>query len=215
MKKAIGFIVLAAGQSQRLGQNKLLLPIKNAANASKTKPMLLHIVQQLTPFDVPVLVVSRQHDTQVQQLLNKHQIPHVATPASEQGMAHSLAFGIQQAAAWDGWLICLADMPSIQADSYQHMLHAMQENDLAVPVYQHRYGHPVGFSKMFYAELIGLQGDQGARALLRRHQHLLTEVSCSDPGILWDIDTAQDLAQLQSDPQGLILPHPFQLSPQE
>ncbi|HEX4975264.1 MAG TPA: nucleotidyltransferase family protein [Pseudomonadales bacterium] len=214
MKKTIGFIVLAAGQSRRFGQNKLLFPIKSSPTDNDTRPMLLHIVQRLSLFDVPILVVNRQNDTQVQQLLNEHQIPHVATPVSEQGMAHSLAFGIEQAAAWDGWLICLADMPCIQPDSYQRMLHAMQEFSLAVPIYQHHCGHPVGFSNMFYAELLSLQGDQGARALLTRHQNLLTHVPCPDPGILWDIDTAQDLAQLQSDPQGLILP-PFKLSPQE
>lgn len=215
MKKTIGFIILAAGQSQRLGQNKLLLPIISPATNDNTQPMLLHIVQQLTPLNAPVLVVTRQHDTGVQQLLDRHHIPHVSTPASQQGMGHSLAFGIQQAADWDGWLICLADMPCIQADSYQRMLNAMQDHALAVPVYQHAYGHPVGFSKVFYPELLRLQGDQGARLLLTRHKDILVQVPCPDPGILFDIDSPPDLAKLQAACGALILPPTFQTNTQE
>ena len=62
------------------------------------------------------------------------------------------------------------------------------------PVYRDERGHPVGFDKQFCDELLQLQGDSGARAILLRHPDLLQTIAVEDPGVLWDIDHEADLA---------------------
>jgi molybdenum cofactor cytidylyltransferase len=65
---------------------------------------------------------------------------------------------------------------------------------IAAPVDEHgRRGHPVGFSRALRAELVALDGDEGARALLARHSSSITKVPVEDPGIFVDIDTRDDM----------------------
>jgi len=54
-------------------------------------------------------------------------------------------------------------------------------------------GHPVGFGRSYLAELLTLQGDEGARSIIARHPGELEIVECDDSAILRDIDTAADL----------------------
>jgi molybdenum cofactor cytidylyltransferase len=63
--------------------------------------------------------------------------------------------------------------------------------DIAAPVYQGRRGNPVGFSRRHLTQLLGLDGDQGARNLLMRHP--VTEVPVDDAGVIRDIDELSDL----------------------
>lgn len=206
MKKSIGFIVLAAGQSRRFGSNKLLLPVQSSPANDDAQPMIVYIAKKLRSLSPRVLVVSRLEDSVLHQTLDTHQIAHVSSPTSTQGMGHSLAFGIQQTADWDGWLICLGDMPMIQTNTYQCMMTALEHHTLVAPVYQGEMGKPVGFAKCFYQELIQLQGDQGARSLLNNHSTQLHRVTSNDPGILLDIDQPEHLERLKSIAAPVILP---------
>ena len=54
-------------------------------------------------------------------------------------------------------------------------------------------GHPVGFGAAVRDELLALDGDTGARALLERHAEDVRVVDCSDPGVIYDIDRKSDL----------------------
>jgi molybdenum cofactor cytidylyltransferase len=91
-----------------------------------------------------------------------------------------------------GWIIGLADMPYVTSATVAALRDALAAGAaIAVPLYQGRRGNPVGFSGLHLAELLALQGDRGARALLAAHP--VTEVAVDDPGILRDIDTAADL----------------------
>lgn len=208
MRKSIGFIVLAAGQSRRFGSNKLLLPVQSSPANDDVEPMIVYIAKKLRSLSHRVLVVCRQEDSALHQTLDKHQIAHVSSPTSAQGMGHSLAFGIQQSADWDGWLICLGDMPLIQTQTYQSMMTALEHHTLVAPVYQGEMGKPVGFAKCFYQDLITLQGDQGARVLLNKYRKQLHYITSNDPGIVLDIDQPEHLERLKSIAYPIILP-PF------
>ena len=66
----------------------------------------------------------------------------------------------------------------------------------AAPCYGARRGHPVGFSAQLRSQLLALDGDTGARAILQRLSDRLVRVAVDDPGILVDIDRPEDLAAL-------------------
>jgi molybdenum cofactor cytidylyltransferase len=63
---------------------------------------------------------------------------------------------------------------------------------IAVPAYRDERGHPVGFGSRYRAELLGLEGDEGARSVVRSHSQDVEIIDCEDPGILRDIDTPDD-----------------------
>ncbi len=92
-----------------------------------------------------------------------------------------------------GWVIALADMPFVQAESIAAIVQALNNGaGIAVPTYQGRRGNPVGFSRQYLPQLLALTGDQGARSLFKIFP--VTEVAVNDAGILRDIDVPDDLA---------------------
>ena len=64
---------------------------------------------------------------------------------------------------------------------------------LAAPVQAGRRGHPVGFGREYYGELVALTGDTGARHILERDRSRIVLVPVDDPGILLDIDKPGDI----------------------
>jgi len=111
------------------------------------------------------------------------------------GMSASLMCGVRQAADAAGWIIALADMPFVQSTTYSALLAALHDRaELAVPTYAGQRGNPVAFSRQHRNALLQLSGDRGARQLLQ--QYPVLEIAVNDPGILRDIDTRADLAQV-------------------
>ncbi len=108
------------------------------------------------------------------------------------GMAASLIAGLKNTLEADAWVIALADMPHVKVGTIEALVAALQEGaEIVQPYCKGKGGNPVGFSRRHLAQLLGLEGDQGARALLERHG--VTRVEVDDEGIFRDIDTLSDL----------------------
>jgi molybdenum cofactor cytidylyltransferase len=109
-----------------------------------------------------------------------------------EGSGSSIASAVQASADADGWIICLADMPAIEASTIAAVRQALLDGHSCVaPHYRGQRGHPVGFGAACGAELAALAGDEGARSVLQRHPPFRVDVD--DPGILFDVDRAADL----------------------
>jgi len=113
------------------------------------------------------------------------------------GMGHSIAAGVGASGDADGWLIMPADMPLLRPSSMVAVAKAIEQFPVAYAQYRGRQGHPVGFSAELYSELVGLQGDEGARRLVARYP--AQAVDLDDPGVLIDVDTVEDLARVQDE----------------
>jgi molybdenum cofactor cytidylyltransferase len=112
------------------------------------------------------------------------------------GMGASLAHGVAQRRSADGWIIALADMPSIKAATIEAIARELQAGrELVAPAYKGRRGHPVGLGKRFSAQLLALGGDAGARDIIAAHKDDLVLIECDDPGVLQDIDRREDLTK--------------------
>ena len=85
-------------------------------------------------------------------------------------------------------------MPRVRPQTAHSLKYALEQGaGIAAPVYQGQRGNPVGFSRQYLPQLLALQGDQGARSILR--QYPVQQVVVDDAGILQDIDTPADLHQ--------------------
>ena len=80
------------------------------------------------------------------------------------------------------------------ADAIGRIATALQEGALiAAPVHGGERGHPVGFGAQLRDELLALDGDNGARAVLERHRRDVRLIACDSPGVLFDVDRRSDL----------------------
>lgn len=187
---ALAAIVLAAGRSTRMQtRNKLLLPWKG-------KRILQVVVETLlsVPFAQLLVVVGHQRE-EVQALLAGYPVQIVYNPRYAEGLSTSLRRGVEEAGAQvEGYLFALGDMPQVAPQTLLHLCRSFSlhgPNAIAVPTFQGRRGNPVVFGNQYRAELLQLDGDQGARPLVQKHAPSVVEVPVDDPGILVDVDTPQ------------------------
>ncbi len=182
-------ILLAAGQSKRFGHaDKLLQPLSNGL------PLITQTVRtMLTVLDTVMVVVPPEHEA-LAKLLNDEAVHLTINPEAIIGMGNSLACGVTATSDALGWIICLADMPWIQATTLNKVMTALQDGHaLVAPRYQNLRGHPVGFGREYRETLMNLQGDVGARSVVKQHKAQLQYLDVNDPGILLDVDTPADL----------------------
>ncbi|HEY9027904.1 MAG TPA: nucleotidyltransferase family protein [Burkholderiaceae bacterium] len=111
------------------------------------------------------------------------------------GMGDSIAAGVSIHASATGWLVLPADMPLVKPSSLRAVADALDQQPIAFAQHRGRRGHPVGFAAELFSELVMLKGDEGARRLLARYPTAAVELD--DPGVLFDIDTVDDLAVAQ------------------
>jgi molybdenum cofactor cytidylyltransferase len=112
-------------------------------------------------------------------------------------MGHSLAAGVAYHGQAQGWIVALADMPNILPQTIRSVTYELFERGgIVVPYFRSERGHPVGFSAAFREELLTLQGDSGARAILQAHPQAIHRLEVDDSGVLQDIDTPQDLQRV-------------------
>jgi molybdenum cofactor cytidylyltransferase len=140
-----------------------------------------------------VIAVLRQDQHCLATLLSAAGCEIVLCPEADQGMGHSLATGVRAAADAAGWLVALGDMPRIATASHRAVAACLEAGaSLAATQYRSRRGHPVGFSRIWFAELAALSGDRGGRTILEQHRQQLILCPVDDPGVILDIDYRAD-----------------------
>ena len=190
-----GAVILAAGQSRRMGPiNKLLQDIDG-------KSMVRHVVEAVVASQAADIVVTTGHEReQVIKNLSGQNIRFVENPDFAEGLSASLKAGVGVLdEAIDGFLVCLGDMPGITSALLDKMMAAFdpdQERLIIVPVFQGKRGNPVLFSSRFREVMDELGGDLGAKYLIGRNEDVVFELE-ADEFILQDIDTPEALASFR------------------
>jgi molybdenum cofactor cytidylyltransferase len=190
----IAAIVLAAGQSRRMGRaNKLLADIQG-------KPMVAHTVDALLASHArPVVVVTGHEADSVTAALSNRDLQFVHNPLYADGLSTSLRAGLAALPAdIDAALICLGDMPRVGPAILDRLIAAynpVEGRAICVPTAHGRRGNPVLWDRRFFAEMQELAGDVGARHLIGAHADLVCEVPMDETGVLLDIDTPEALAE--------------------
>jgi len=187
--KLIVGVLLAAGSGSRFGGEKLLHPLEDGV------AIAAHAARNLLVVLPDVVAVVRWGDFPLYDMLEQEGCQVTMFKGAARGMGASLAHGIGQARGADGWVVALADMPRIAPASIHSIVAGLQGGaTIVAPVYGGERGHPVGFGAALHTELLALDGDQGARAVLEQHRAALKLVECGDPNVLYDIDRKSDLA---------------------
>ena len=184
--KIVG-LLLAAGSATRFGSDKLRHTLPHGV------PIAVQAARQLRSELSEVIVVVR--DAAATRIFEEEGCSAVVCDNAAEGMGASLACAARAAGARDGYIVALGDMPFVRRSSIAAVRQALERGAAIVqPFFRARRGHPVGFAGRFFPELIGLQGDEGARRVIAAHEPELVKIPIGDPGVVRDIDTPDDLA---------------------
>ncbi len=183
----IAGILLAAGAGSRFGGGKLLHPLEGI-------PIGVHAARQMLAAGLRVTAVVRPGSEELTRLLQNEGVDVTVCLHAADGMGVSLAHAIAQTRTAAGWVVALADMPRILPATILRIAQALREGALmAAPTYKDERGHPVGFSAVLCDELLRCHGDEGARAVLKRHAADIQLLATDDPGVIFDIDHREDV----------------------
>jgi molybdenum cofactor cytidylyltransferase len=185
----VGAVVLAAGGSRRFGSPKQLLPWKG-------RSLLEHVVDTVLGSSVDQVVVVLGHEREsIGALVRDKGVVTVINEDWKRGQAGSVRVGLQAVReSCDACLFVLADQPHVTPELIDSIL-ARYRRTLApvvTPVYRGRRGNPVLFARTLFPELLALQGDQGGRQVMERHENEVETVEVRDPTLFLDIDTVDD-----------------------
>ena len=198
--RPIAAIVLAAGQSRRMGAtNKLLADIDG-------KPMIVRVVEtlkasKLASSDHPIIVVTGHEAARIKTVLDGHDVHFVDNPNYGEGLSTSLAAGLNALEdGVEGAMICLGDMPNVTPDDLDQIIAAFdpeEDRAICVPTVDGKRGNPVLWSAAFFEDMKTLKGDVGARHLIGEAGNQVCEVPLKTRGTLEDFDTPEALNRLK------------------
>jgi molybdenum cofactor cytidylyltransferase len=197
----IAAVVLAAGRSTRMGgPNKLLAEIGG-------RPLVRIAVEQaLASRAKPVIVVTGHERERVEAALKGLPVQFVHNPDFAVGLGSSVRAGIAVVpAAADGAIVCLGDMPQVDAALIDRLITAFapEQGALAVmPTIDGQRGNPVLWSRRFFPDLMAIEGDVGARHLISRYGEAVVEVPVTGKGALVDVDTPEALRGVKAEIEG-------------
>jgi molybdenum cofactor cytidylyltransferase len=179
-------IILAAGESKRMGSPKMLLPFNGGT-------MLERVISNVRASAVnKILVVLGSDKDKVLTLVERTSVNHCLNENYTDGMLSSVKCGFRSLPQnFSAVLIFQGDQPLISPDTINNVIKARQTSgkEILIPIFEGKRGHPLLVGKKFRKEIETMESDQGLRALSARHPEEVFEVETDDPGILKDFDT--------------------------
>ena len=185
----ISAVLLGAGESKRMGVDKLSLPWGR-------KTVLRHCFDTLLRSEVQeVIIVLSIRNKGIKKLFQERKAKVITNPYSNRGMSTSILRGIQSIhPSSDGILITLGDQPYLKTRTINALIRAFGQGKggIIIPSFQGRRGHPVIFHRRYKKELLNLKGDVGGRSIIERHPEDIKVVPVKSMGVVKDVDTWQD-----------------------
>ena len=187
----ISAILLAAGQSRRMGGDNKLIKKYNK------KYLINHIVATLIKSKVnKIIVVLGFQSSKVRKIIVKNKkINFVFNKNYKSGMASSIKVGLRRISKRSiGFLIVQADMPKISRKIINKLYEAIKNKDkeIFVPIYKRKLGNPVGFKYSMLKKLKKIKGDKGAKKIIKRNKKKLYLVKVNAKSIFNDLNTPRD-----------------------
>ena len=199
--RSIAALVLAAGRSSRMGgPNKLLAEIGG-------RPLVRIAVEEALASQArPVIVVTGHQRERVEAALAGLPVDFVHNPYFADGLGTSLKTGIAALPAQsDGVIVCLGDMPQVDAAMIDRLIGAIDPAKgalIAMPTIEGQRGNPVVWSRRFFPDLMAVEGDVGARYLIGRYTEAVAEVPLSGKAALTDVDTPEVFEAVKAELEG-------------
>lgn len=188
--KALAGVVLAAGESRRMGTPKQLLPFGE-------RTILERVVDTLLTAGVGEVVVVLGHlADRVRVVLGDRPVKAVVNEAYRQGMLTSVQCGVGAVSAdHDAVLFALGDQPQIESAVVNNVIRAYRAGDagIVIPCYDGKKGHPIIINLLRYREaIINLPESVGLNTLMQDYADDVRFIDVATEDIIHDIDVPED-----------------------
>jgi molybdenum cofactor cytidylyltransferase len=193
-------IVLAAGASQRMGREKALLPWRG-------RTFLTAAIDALQSATEVVTVIAGKNADVLRPMVYAAGAYLIENPHPERGQFSSLQLALQDVLnrGRDAAMVMLVDRPPVEAGTLRQLRSAFDSALLeckwaVVPEYQGRHGHPMIVAREMITVFLRAAPTAVAGQLMKENQQFIAYVSVEDPLAIANIDTPQQLEQLETDP---------------
>lgn len=189
-----GIIILAAGESSRLGSPKQLLSFSGTT-------LLQHAIEAAQQADASSVIVVLGANADAIKAELKLAADVVVNPDWKEGMASTIRCGLQTLVEknpqTEAVIFMVADQPFVTTELLNNQLdlHRKEQHSIVASKYESTFGTPVLFGKQFFSELLQLTGDVGAKSLVRKYLNEAAFVSFPKGEI--DIDTMDDYEKMK------------------
>lgn len=191
----IAGLILAAGESSRMGRDKALLTYRG-------RTFLDTLIQNLRDAGIEnAAVVLGHHAEEIQLAVNLTSVRVIVNHDYRQGQTSSLQAGLAalEVPALEAVILCLVDHPAISVDVIRKLkdhFHQIRP-PVVIPTCQGQRGHPVVISRALFPELLALSLGEGANTVIRKYSDATQFVEIDDRGILLDVDDPETYERLE------------------
>jgi molybdenum cofactor cytidylyltransferase len=185
----IGAVILAAGESRRMGKPKPLLKIGDK--------MLIEMVLDAFRVVDDIIVVLGHEPERLIQVLQRLRVKWTVNPNYPEGMTSSFKEGLKKFEKFDAVFLALCDQPIVDRDFLAKAIDAWKAGAKIVsPVHNSKKGHPVLFDRNLFEEILALKNGELIRDVIHRHEkdHRLIEAG---EWAVTDIDTPESLREFK------------------
>lgn len=186
----ISGVILAAGASKRMVENKILLPFRG-------KTVIEYVVAHLLEANLSELIVVGGRDFEMlSKVLAQYPVKCVENPNYLEGQSTSVKVGLSHISKLSkGCFFFMGDQPLIKAASINQMIALFNSeqnaNTIVIPQGKEGRGTPVLFGEGHFQALSHISGDQGGRSIIQNTENERKEFFIDDPSFFWDIDTPE------------------------
>jgi molybdenum cofactor cytidylyltransferase len=183
---AIWAIILAAGESKRMGFPKMLLDFNG-------KSMLERVIENVKESDVDhIIIVLGAEMDKLMPLVNRMNVKYCYNDNYKKGMLSSVQCGIRNIPKYcEAVLVFQGDQPMISREITNIVIGEFRssEKEIIIPVCQNKRGHPLLIGRKYFDKIENLDDNEGLRSLAYLYSDDVMEVETNDHAILRDIDT--------------------------
>lgn len=182
-------IILAAGFSKRMGEDKLLMEIDGIK-------MVERVIKNCKESSLDEIILIYRKE-EVRNIGEKYNIKTIYNPNAHLGQSESMKLGVKAAKANDAFMFLMGDQPFTTNELMDRLIeeYINNQNSIIVPYYKGKKGTPTIFSSKFKNQLLLVQGDKGGRDIIKENTSFVKEIYIDDEKLGLDVDTPIDLKE--------------------
>jgi molybdenum cofactor cytidylyltransferase len=203
----VSAIVLAAGMSTRMGQNKLLLNFRD-------KPLIVHAVDTLLASEIDEVIVVLGHEAEKvrDQLERSIGLANKAAPGKpvrlvqnsdyQNGLSTSVRTGVEAVSRQaNGIMIYLADQPLLEPEDLNRIVAGFAaakeiNKSIVVPFFRGERGNPVILEASLRVAILGIVGDVGCKGVIKRYPEKVYVIEMDNDHVVRDVDDVRAYERL-------------------
>jgi molybdenum cofactor cytidylyltransferase len=198
-------VILAAGESSRMGTDKALLSWPPGDSAAPKETFLSAAIKALAEVSEMVIVVAGKNETAIAPIVYANGAFLVRNPEPERGQFSSLQVGLQEVLnhGRDAAMVTLVDRPPVSLHTLEKLRAAFEAGLSAgkwavVPEFGGKHGHPILVAREMIEVFLKAKPTATAREVEHQHQNRIHYLPVDDPAVCTNVDTPQDYANLSS-----------------